>query len=229
MSSSTLIAIILAVLILVVIPVTVALYRSWKVPKAWNALQKKRDLDDETPDAEQTESPQHLAGDIRGREVDIWMDTDIAAGGKSGPPHAHYTNVEVPLYTDDHSRVGIKRAGVGTTIWRTVISSPGGYRYKADEMNEGGEPNIGDAGFDEQFAVAGQLSEPLRQALGSAPIVDVLDELLSSTAELHIENGKLRYTEPGRVSRQGRLKKLVDNIVEAAIRLDEMLDGHSQQ
>lgn len=211
------------VVVLVVIPVTVALYRSWKVPKAWSALQKKRGLDDETDDDVRGPTPNHLAGDLRGHDVEVWMDTDIAARGKTGPPHAQYTNIEVPLQADDDSRVGIKLKGVGTTIWRKMMTSPGGYRYKADEMDDGGESDVDAETFDDRFAIAGRLSSSLRRALATPEIADVIEELLSSSAELHIENGKLRYTEPGRVSREGRLKLLVDDIVELAVLIDDQL------
>lgn len=224
MSSTTLIALSLMVLVLVVLPITVAVYRAWKVPRAWDALQRKRGLDDDSDKTLAGPTPNHLSGDIRGKEVEVWMDTDIAAGNKSGPPHAHYTNIEVPLNTDDDSRVGIKLKGVGTTIWRKVMTSPGGYRYKADEMDDGGESDVDAESFDDRFAIAGRLSDPLREALSSTELADVLDELLSSSAELHIENGTLLYTEPGRVSREGRLKLLVDDIVEVALLIDEALD-----
>lgn len=220
--STTIIVVILALLILVIIPVTAALYRSWKVPRTWSKLQKRRGLEDETSDPEQTESPSRLAGDVRGRDVEVWMDDDIAAGGKTGPPHAHYTNIEAPLRNRDPSRIGIQQKGVGPTIWRTMMTGPGGFEYKEEELTEGTPPEVGN-GFDADFDVAGELSGPLERALRSPKIRSLLDDLLSPSSEVHIEEGTLRYTEPGRVSRQERLDQLIDDIVDLARRIDQAL------
>lgn len=211
---------ILVVVILVIIPVTTAVYRAWKVPKAWDNLQTTRGLENE---ADEEDDEPRLAGQFHDLDVEVWMDTDIPADGKSGPPHAQYTNIEVPLNVEDDSEICLQQGGVGNSIWRKVVSSPGGFDYKADEVAEGEVPEVDEDAFDSHFETAGRLSDALREALRDPAVRAILEEMLSPDSELHIERGTLRYTEPGRVSSRARLKQLVDDVVEMGLVVDAAL------
>ena len=225
--SLTWILVALAVMLFVILPVTFALYRSWKVPQSWSALQQERGLEDEADEDDEEAWPESLSGDVRGKDVDVWIDTDIAARGKSGPDHAHYTNIVVPLDTGDDSQVCIQQTGVRSRIVRTVMTGPGGFNYKSEEIDDGGDTDVGDDAFDERFEIAGELTDELATALETPSIRGLIDELLSSSAELHIERSKVRYTIPGRVAGQQKLIGRVDAVVEIAIGLDNTLDGSS--
>ncbi len=199
--STTLIVVVVAILIFVIIPIGLAVYRSWKRPKAWDELEERRHLDVEGQDGDG--STTRLAGTVRSKDVEVWMDSEIAAEGKSGPPHAQYTNVEVPLKFIDDSQICIKTSGITPSLWRKILTGPGGFEHKSDE-------------------VAGNLTEALRKALKTSASRALLDALLKPDSELHIEEGTLRYTQPGQVYQTQRLKDLVDDIVDIALHLDDI-------
>ena len=218
--STTLIVVVVAILIFVIIPIGLAVYRSWKRPKAWDELEERRHLDVEGQDGDG--STTRLAGTVRSKDVEVWMDSEIAAEGKSGPPHAQYTNVEVPLKFIDDSQICIKTSGITPSLWRKILTGPGGFEHKSDEVAGGKKTDVDGDAFDADFDVAGNLTEALRRALKTSASRALLDALLKPDSELHIEEGTLRYTQPGQVYQTQRLKDLVDDIVDIALHLDDI-------